>query len=400
MPKLAERIGRIGESVTLAVAAKAKAMKAEGVDVVAFAAGEPDFDTPEYVREAGKAAIDAGQTRYTPASGTPALKKAIADKLKRDNGLEYDPAKEILVSCGAKHAIYNLVQALCEEGDEVVIPAPYWVSYPEMASLAGAEPVFPAATSQQEFKLTPEQLAGAITAKTKAVILNSPSNPTGAVYSLAELKALAAVLLEKDIWVISDEIYEKLVYDGAEHVSIAAVEPRLKDRALVVNGHSKSYAMTGWRIGYAAGPAAVIKAAGSLQSHSTSGPAAMCQTAALTALTEKDSGSTELEAMRKEFQTRRDLIVERLGAIKGISCVKPQGAFYVFPDVSGCYGRKIGEVQVDGSLSFAQACLETAHVALVPGAAFGADNCVRMSFATSAEIINKGLDRLAKLLAV
>jgi len=398
MPKLADRIGRVGESVTLAVTAKARAMQAQGVDVVAFAAGEPDFDTPEHVREAGKAAIDAGQTRYTPASGTPALKKAIAGKLKRDNGLEYDPATEILVSCGAKHVIYNLVQALCEEGDEVVIPAPYWVSYPEMARLAGAEPVFPQASSAQDFKLTPEQLAGAVTAKTKAVILNSPSNPTGAVYSPAELKALAAVLVGRDVWVISDEIYEKLVYDGAEHASIARLEPRLKGRTLVVNGHSKSYAMTGWRIGYAAGPAAVIKAAGSLQSHSTSGPAAMCQAAALAALTEKDGGAAELEAMRAEFQARRDLIVERLGAIKGISCVKPRGAFYVFPDVSGCYGRKIGEVRVDGSLSFAQACLETAHVALVPGVAFGADNCVRMSFATGTELINKGLDRLAKLL--
>jgi aspartate aminotransferase len=399
MPKLAEKIGRVGESVTLAVSAKAKAMKAGGVDVVAFAAGEPDFDTPAYVSAAGKKAIDAGQTRYTPASGTVELKKAVAAKLERDNGLTCDPAKEILISCGAKHVIYNLVQVLCGEGDEVAIPAPYWVSYPEMARLAGADPVFPGAGAEQEFKLKPEQLEQAITDRTRVVILNSPSNPTGSVYSPDELRALAAVLAGKDVWVISDEIYEKLVYDGVKHASIAALEPQLKSRTITVNGHSKAYAMTGWRIGYAAGPAEVIKAAGSLQSHSTSGPATMCQAAALTALVENDGGAAELEAMRKEFQARRDLIVERLNAIEGISCVKPQGAFYVFPDVSGCYGREIGGVQVDGSLSLCGAVLESAHVALVPGVAFGEDKCVRMSFATSTELINKGLDRLEKLLA-
>ena len=398
MPKLSDRIGRVGESVTLAVGAKAKAMKAAGIDVVAFAAGEPDFDTPEYVREAGKAAIDSGQTRYTPASGTAELKKAVAAKLKRDNGLDYDPAKEILISCGAKHVIYNLVQALCDDGDQVVIPGPYWVSYPEMVRLAGGGPVFPSAGAGQGFKLTPAQLAGAMNEKTRLVILNSPSNPTGAVYSPEELKALAAVLLERDVWVISDEIYEKLVYDGAEHASIAALEPKLKERTLTVNGHSKSYAMTGWRIGYAAGPAAVIKAAGSLQSHSTSNPAAMCQAAALAALTKRDGGAAELAAMRAEFQKRRDLIVDRLNALPGVNCVKPQGAFYVFPDVSGCYGREIGGVQVTGSLSFTDACLEAAHVAVVPGAAFGEDRCVRLSFATGEKQINEGLDRLAKLL--
>jgi aspartate aminotransferase len=399
MPKLTEKIGRVGESVTLAVSAKAKAMKAEGVDVVAFAAGEPDFDTPAYICAAGKNAIDAGQTRYTPASGTAELKRAVAAKLEQDNGLTYDPAKEVMISCGAKHVIFNLIQVLCGEGDEVVVPAPFWVSYPEMARLAGAEPVFPAAGAEQAFKLKPEQLEQAITDRTKVVMLNSPSNPTGSVYSPEELKALAAVLLKKDVWIISDEIYEKLVYDGVKHASTAALEPKLKARTLTVNGHSKAYAMTGWRIGYAAGPAEVIKAAGSLQSHSTSGPATMCQAAALSALTERDGGAAELEAMRVEFQARRDLIVERLNAIEGINCVKPQGAFYVFPDVSGCYGRDIGGARVDGSLSFCAAALEAAHVALVPGVAFGEDKCVRMSFATGTEVINKGLDRLEKLLA-
>ncbi|MHC4916725.1 MAG: pyridoxal phosphate-dependent aminotransferase [Planctomycetota bacterium] len=398
MPKLADRIGRVGESVTLAVTAKAKAMKADGIDVVAFAAGEPDFDTPAYVSAAGKAAIDAGQTRYTPATGTPDLKKAVAAKLERDSGLTYDPAREVMISCGAKHVIYNLVQVLCGEGQEVVVPAPYWVSYPEMAKLAGGEPVFPAAGADQEFKLTPAQLEKAITAKTAVVLLNSPSNPTGSVYSREELTALAEVLAEKDVWVISDEIYEKLVYDGVEHCSIAALNPDLRKRTLTVNGHSKAYAMTGWRIGYAAGPAGVIKAAGSLQSHSTSGPSTMCQAAALAALTENDGGAAELEAMRTEFQKRRDLIVDRLNALPGVSCVKPRGAFYVFPDFSACYGREIGGAKVDGSLSLCAAALEAAHVALVPGIAFGEDKCVRMSFAASSEMINKGLDRLEKLL--
>jgi aspartate aminotransferase len=398
MPKLAERVERIGESVTLAVGAKAKAMKAEGIDVVAFAAGEPDFNTPEYICVAGKQAIDDGQTRYTPASGTPALKAAIAAKLKKDNGLDYDPASQILVSCGAKHVIYNLIQVLCGDGDEVVIPAPYWVSYPEMVRVAGGNPVFPMAGADQEFKLTPEQLEAAITDKTAVVILNSPSNPTGSVYSAEELQALAGVLAEKDVWVISDEIYEKLLYDGVKHASLAALDSRLYDRTFTVNGHSKAYAMTGWRIGYAAGPAVGIKAAGSLQSHSTSNPSTMCQVAALAALTEKEGGAAELEAMRVQFEGRRNLIVQRLNAIDGVECVKPQGAFYVFPDVSGCYGRKIGGRQVNGSLDFVGACLDEAHVALVPGSAFGADNCVRLSFACSEDVINKGLDRLKKLL--
>ncbi len=398
MPKLADRAGKIAESVTLAVDAKAKQLAAEGVDVVGFGAGEPDFDTPKYVREAGKNAIDKGQTRYTPASGTVELKKAIAAKLKKDNGLEYDPAKEVLVSCGAKHVIYNLIDVMVNAGDEVVIPAPYWVSYPEMVRVADGTPVMPLAGGDQGFKLTPAQWAKAITPKTKAVILNSPSNPTGAVYSPEELKEIARVLVDKDVWIISDEIYEKLVFGPTKHASIAALEPRLKDRTFVVNGHSKSYAMTGWRIGYAAGPAAVIKAAANLQSHSTSNPSTMCQVAATAAFTQNDGGAAELEAMRREFEGRRDLIVERLNKLPGVKCVKPDGAFYVFPDVSGCYGRSYAGVKVADSLGFASACLEKAHVALVPGSAFGDDRCVRLSFATSREKIDKGIDRLEKLL--
>jgi len=399
MPRLARRAGRIAESVTLAVDAKAKQLIAEGADVVSFGAGEPDFDTPAYVREAGKAAIDKGLTRYTPASGTLELKRAIAAKLKRDNRLDYDPAREVLVSCGAKHVLYNLIQVLCNPGDEVLIPAPYWVSYPEMVRVADGRPVMPLAGAEQGFKLAAAEWAKAMTRKTKAVILNSPANPTGAVYSPAELRELAAVLVERDVWVIADEIYEKLVYGPARHESLAALEPRLKDRTLVVNGHSKSYAMTGWRIGYAAGPAAVIAAAGNLQSHSTSNPASMCQAAAVAALALEDGGAAGIEAMRREFEVRRDLIVGRLNRLPGVKCVRPDGAFYVFPDVSACYGKLLAGVKVADSLSFASVCLERAHVALVPGVAFGDDRCVRLSFAASQAKINAGLDRLEKLLA-
>jgi aspartate aminotransferase len=394
--KLASRVESVPPSVTLAVTSRAKAMQAEGLDVVSFGAGEPDFDTPAYICRAGVEAIEGGQTRYTPASGTVALKAAIARKLERDNGLAYEP-DQIIVCCGAKHALYNLFQVLCEPGDECLIPAPYWVSYPQMARLAGAVPVTPGALRERGFKLPPEAFESAITPRTRVVVLNSPSNPTGAVYSEKELRALAEVFLAHEgLWVVSDEIYEKLVYGETRHVSIASVSPEMKARTLVVNGHSKSYAMTGWRLGYAAGDRDVIAAAARLQSHSTSNPASMCQAAGVAAL---EGGEDEVAAMRAEFGKRRDRIVELLGAIDGVECPRPAGAFYVFPDVSAHYGRTIRGTEVTGSVSFAQAALDLAHVALVPGAGFGADACVRLSYATSMERIEEGARRLARLLA-
>jgi len=392
---LAKRIREVQPSATLAITAKAKQMKAEGIDVISFAAGEPDFGTPEHVSEAGIAGIRAGHTRYTPSSGTPELKAAVCEKFRRENGLVYSPA-EVLISCGAKHSVYNIVQVLCDRGDEVLVPAPYWVSYPEMIKIAEARIVVLPTDDESEFRITARQLARAITPRTKLLILNSPSNPTGMVYAEEELREIAAVLVKRKIYCISDEIYERLVYGGAKHVSIAEISEKMKALTVVVNGHSKAYAMTGWRIGYAAGPLAVIKAASNLQSHSTSNPAAMCQDAAIAALT-GDQGV--VETMRVEFEKRRDLIVERLNAIPGVECVRPQGAFYVFPNVSGLYGRRYAGERIDGSMDFARVALAQARIAAIPGVEFGADECARFSYACSTERIVEGMDRLARLAA-
>ncbi len=388
--ELAKRVKEIKPSPTLAVDAKAKALQAQGIDVIGFGAGEPDFDTPDNIKEAAIKAIKAGFTKYTPAGGTEELKKAICRKLKNDNSLDYEPA-EILISCGAKHSLYNICQALFQEGDEVLIPSPYWVSYPDMVMLAGASPVIIKTTENTGFRITAADLEKAITSRTKALILNSPSNPTGASYSRDDLRALADVVLKKGITVISDEIYEKLTYDGFTFYSIAAMNPALKAQTIVVNGVSKSYSMTGWRIGYAAGPKNVISAMTNIQSQSTSNPTSIAQKASLEAL---NGPQDFIPLMVKEFDRRRTYMVDRFNAMPGVSCFKPTGAFYVFPNCSGVYGKKAGSGIIADSTSLAQYLLESVNVAVVPGIAFGADENIRLSYATSFAAIEKGLDRI------
>jgi len=390
--ELARRVKEIKPSPTLAVDAKAKALLAQGIDVVGFGAGEPDFDTPDNIKEAAIKAIKAGFTKYTPAGGTEELKKAVCQKFKQDNNLDYTPP-EILISCGAKHSLYNICQALFEEGDEVLIPAPYWVSYPDMVMLAGGTPVIIKTTEKTGFRMTAQDLEKAITPKTKALILNSPSNPTGASYSKEDLTAIARVVLKKGITVISDEIYEKLIYDGFQFSSIASCDPALKPLTLVVNGVSKSYSMTGWRIGYAAGPKDVISAMTNIQSQSTSNPTSIAQKASLEAL---NGPQDFIPMMVKEFDQRRTYMVDRLNAMPGVSCFKPSGAFYAFPNVSGVYGRKAGSLAITDSSTFTQYLLESVNVAVVPGVAFGADENIRLSYATSFANIEKGLDRIQK----
>ena len=390
--QLARRVKEIKPSPTLAVDAKAKALLAQGIDVVGFGAGEPDFDTPDNIKEAAIKAIKAGFTKYTPAGGTEELKKAVCQKFQKDNNLDYAPP-EILISCGAKHSLYNICQALFEEGDEVLIPSPYWVSYPDMVMLAGGTPVIIKTTEKTGFRMTAQDLEKAITPKTKALILNSPSNPTGASYSKEDLTAIARVVLKKGITVISDEIYEKLIYDGFQFSSIASCDPALKPQTLVVNGVSKSYSMTGWRIGYAAGPKDVISAMTNIQSQSTSNPTSIAQKASLEAL---NGPQDFIPMMVKEFDRRRTYMVDRLNAMPGVSCFKPSGAFYAFPNVSGVYGRKAGSLTIADSSTFTQYLLESVNVAVVPGVAFGADENIRLSYATSFANIEKGLDRIQK----
>lgn len=387
--KLSKRAGLIGPSPTLGITAKAKKMKAEGVDVINFGAGEPDFDTPENIKEAAKKAIDAGVTKYTPTSGIPELKAAICKKLKVENGLEYKP-EEILVSCGAKHSIFNAVLTLCDDGDEVILPSPYWVSYLEMAKIAGAKPVIVKTSQKNSFKITPQQLRKAITSKTKLFILNSPSNPTGMVYNKQELQALSEVLVKAGVCCISDEIYEKLVYDG-HHVSIASLSSKMKELTIVVNGVSKTYSMTGWRVGYAAGPKEVIAAMSNLQDHSTSNPTSISQKAALEAL---EGRQDSIRKMVHAFVERRDYIVNELNSIEGVSCVRPEGAFYVFPDISRLLGKKLNGKVVKDSLSLTELLLTEAKVAVVPGIAFGDDDYIRISYATSMKDIVEGMRRI------
>lgn len=387
---LSKRARAIGPSPTLGITAKAKAMKAEGIDVIGFGAGEPDFDTPDHIKQAAIQAISEGFTKYTPTAGIPELKKAICARLKEDSGLEYEPAN-VIVSCGAKHSLFNIIQVLCEEGDEVIIPGPYWVSYPEMVRVAGATPVIIETTEKTGFKITPEMLEQHITRQTKLLILNSPSNPTGSVYSRAELEHLAAVILKHRIGVISDEIYDKLVYDGLRSVSIASLGPEIKAQTLVVNGVSKAYAMTGWRIGYVVGDKTIIGAISNLQDHSTSNPTSIAQRAALAALT----GSQEpISEMVREFGRRRDYMIERLNRIPGITCLKPQGAFYAFPNVSGIIGKSHKGKRIRSSMDLVELLLTEARVAVLPGSPFGAENYLRLSYATSMKNIAAGLDRI------
>jgi aspartate aminotransferase len=388
---LSRRASEAEESVTLAMTAKANQMRDQGIDVISFSAGEPDFDTPEHIKKAASDALDRGQTKYTPASGLLALRKAIAAKFRKDNGLAYDPS-QIVVSCGAKHSLYNVMQAILEEGDEAIIPAPYWVSYPAMVKCAGAVPVIVKTTEKNGLKMTAGEFAAAITPRTKCLVLCSPSNPTGMVYTAAELKALADVAVEKDVLVVSDEIYEKLVF-GIPFASIATARPEMKERTVVVNGASKAYAMTGWRIGYAAGPQEILSAVGRMQSQSTSNATSIAQYATIAAL-EGDQGC--VEKMRVEYARRRDAIVGRLRRIPGVSCGEPQGAFYVFPNVSALYGKRHEGRELRGSVAMAETLLEKAHIATVPGSGFGADEFIRLSYATSMEKIEKGLDRLEK----
>lgn len=388
--KLAARVAKIKPSETLAITAKANALRAEGRDVIGFGAGEPDFDTPENIKAAAIRAIEAGFTKYTPVGGTDELKDAIIDKLKRDNALEYKRS-QIVVSCGAKHTLYNLAQALFEPGDEVIIPAPYWVSYPDIVVLAGGTPVIVDTLEKEGFKMKPQQLQAAITERTKAVVINSPSNPTGAAYSPEELKSLAAVLLDKEIFVICDDIYEKIIYANFPFENIATVEPKIKDRTIVVNGVSKAYAMTGWRIGYAAGPEQLIAAIIKIQSQNTSNPASISQKAAVEAL----KGDQDVVGkMVAEFRQRRDAIVKLLNEIEGVRCLLPEGAFYVFPNVSGIYGRSFQGKKITDSTELINYLLDEANVATVPGAAFGNDNHIRLSYATSLKNIEEGLKRI------
>lgn len=388
--RLSSRAQQISPSVTLAIDSKAKQMVSQGVDVISFGVGEPDFDTPKHIRDAGIEAIETGFTRYTAAAGINDLKAAICAKLERDNGLIYTP-DQIVVSNGAKHSLYNALMVLAQEGDEVIIPTPYWVSYSEMVKMTGATPVFIETKEEEDFKLQVADLEAAINDKTKVLMLNSPSNPTGMVYTKEELTAIGQVCLKHNLFVVTDEIYEKLVYDGTEHHSIAKLVPELKDQVVLINGMSKAYAMTGWRIGYTASHAAVAKAMGSMQSHATSNPNSIAQKASVAGL----NGPEEpIKAMVAEFSKRRDFMVERVNQIKGLSCRKPQGAFYVMANVQQLYGKTIGGEVIKDDLQFAGLVLEKAHVAIVPGAAFGSPGFVRLSYATSMEKIKEGLDRL------
>ena len=391
---LADRLSAIKPSPTMAITALAAELKASGRDVIGLAAGEPDFDTPDHVKAAANAAIARGETKYTAADGTPALKKAVAAKYKRENGLDYAP-EQVTIACGGKHIIYNAMMATLNSGDEVVIPAPYWVSYPDIVLLCGATPVAVAAGLEQGFKITPAQLEAAITPKTKWLILNSPSNPTGAAYSRAELKALAAVLMRHpQVWILSDDIYEHLVYDNFEFTTIAQVEPALYERTLTMNGVSKAYAMTGWRIGYAAGPKDLIKAMGTIQSQSTSNPCLISQAASVEAL----NGTQDfLPEWREAFRARRDRVVAMLNDAPGIRCPKPEGAFYVYPDVSGLIGKttRDGKTLSDDTM-VATWLLESEGVAVVQGAAFGLSPCFRISYATSMSVLEDACTRIQR----
>ncbi|MCF7955861.1 MAG: pyridoxal phosphate-dependent aminotransferase [Phycisphaerae bacterium] len=392
--KISARAAGVPASATMAVTGRAKEMKAAGIDVVSFGAGEPDFDTPDFIKDAAIAAMKAGKTGYTATPGIPELRKAISEKFKADNGLDYTP-DQIIVNIGAKHSVYEAMQAVVDPGDEVLLPAPYWVTYPETVKLAGGIPVIVETSEKNSYKITPEELKGAITDKTALLVLNSPNNPGGFTYSQEELMTLAKVLEGTDVMVLSDEIYEKLVYRGTKFVSFASLSEDAYNRTLTINGLSKAYAMTGWRLGYTAGPLGAIKAMGRLQSHMTQNPVTFCQDAAIAAL--KDTTGT-VEKMVVEFEKRGAHMAERLNAIDGIDCKVPTGAFYCFPDVTAHYGRTLGGVKIENGTDFANALLEDAKVAVVPGDPFGCPNNVRLSFACSIEQIDKGIDRIAEWL--
>ena len=389
--KFSNRIEQVNPSMTLAIDAKAKEMKANGEDVIGFGAGEPDFNTPERIKQAAIRAIEANDTHYTPVGGTNELKDAIITKMKRDNGLDYD-RNQILVSCGAKHSFYNLAQALWEEGDEVIIPAPYWVSFPEMVGLAGAKSVIIETDAVHNFKITVDQIKKVLTPNTRAILINTPSNPTGFAYEKSELEAIAQCALENNLLMISDEIYEWIIFDGFKHTSIASLSKEAQKNCVVINGVSKCYAMTGWRIGYIAADAEIVKKVTKLQGQSTSGPCSISQAASIEALVGPHDDVLE---MVREFEKRRNVMVDQLAAIPGVSCNKPNGSFYSFPDFSELNGKKDrnGKV-IQGSLDFTEFLLTEKKVAIVPGIAFGADANARMSFATSLDKIEEGVKRI------
>ncbi len=378
--EISTRASQLTPSLTLSIDSKAKAMKAEGIDICGFGAGEPDFDTPEHIKQAAIAALEAGFTKYTPSSGLPELRQAIADKFAADNGLEYRPS-QVIVSDGAKHSCYNAILATCEAGDEVIIPSPYWVSYPDMVRLAGAEPVIVQTSERNHWKMSAKEFENAMTPRTKMVIMNSPNNPSGAVYTREELEAIVEVAAEEDIYILSDEIYEKLVYDGVKHVSIASLSKEAYDLTITVSGFSKSYAMTGWRLGYMGAPEAIAKAVDSIQSHSTSNPCSFAQKGAIAAL---KGDQQPLSDMHDEFDMRRNYMYDRIAKIANITAVKPKGAFYILVNIS-----QLGLT----SQNFADRLLSKANVAVIPGAAFGDDRTIRLSYATSIDVIKKGLDR-------
>lgn len=378
--QLSSRANSLTPSLSLSVDSKAKAMKSEGLDVCGFGAGEPDFDTPEHIKAAAIAALESGFTKYTPSSGIPELRQAIADKLQQENGISYKPS-QIIVSTGAKHSCYNAILATCQPGDEVIIPSPYWLSYPEMVRLAGADPIFVQTKEENGWKITRDEFENAMTPRTKMIIINSPNNPTGAVYTREEIEGIAAVAAEEEILILADEIYEKLVYDGLEHVSIASLGPEFYDLTITVNGFSKAYAMTGWRLGYLGAPDPIARAIDSIQSHVTSNPCSFAQKGALAALTGDQQSVAD---MRDEFDMRRQYIVDRFAKISSVSIVKPAGAFYVLANIS-----KLGLT----SQNFADRLLSKANVSVVPGIAFGDDRTVRFSYATSLDVIKKGMDR-------
>lgn len=387
---IAERASRIKPSPTLAMNAKAQEMKKRGIDVISFSVGEPDFDTPDHIREAAIKAIREGKTKYTPAGGIPELKEAIVEKLQRDNSLTYS-TDEVIVSCGAKHSLYNIAQAVLNPGDEVIILSPYWVSYPAQVLLNDGVPVMVDTEEKRGFRPTKESIEEKISARTKAIIINSPSNPAGSILNRETLEDIAEVALKYDLLIVSDEIYEKLIYDGKTHISIASLSEQIKARTIVVNGVSKAYAMTGWRIGYAAGPAEIVKAMTKIQSQSTSNPTSIAQWAALEALRGPQDFLSE---MLGEFDRRRRFLVEALNSTEGISCAMPEGAFYAFANIEDLIGRRYGNSTIESSSDLAMYLLEEARVALVPGIAFGKEGYIRLSYALSMERLQEGMERI------
>ena len=393
--RIATRMSAISPSLTLAISAKAKAMKQAGESVVSFGVGEPDFNTPEHIIEAAKAALDNGQTKYTPSSGLLTLRKAICEKFAKDNGLDYEPS-QIIVSNGAKHSIFNACYALLDEGDEVIIPEPYWLTYPEVVKVCGGVPKYLSCKKENKYKFSAAELKAAITPKTKVLIFNSPSNPTGAVYSEAEVREIAKVCEEAEIFVIADEIYEKLCYNGVKPYSIAKVSEKMKDLTITINGVSKTYAMTGWRIGYLAAPKDVAKAIDSFQSHATSNACSISQAATIEALKAPES---EIQAMVQVFDERREKLLKLISEIDGVQAIEPDGAFYVMLVVGGLYGKSYQGKTIDGSIAFADALLESEKVATVPGISFGADDCLRLSYSLSEADIEEGLKRIKRFVS-